>query len=524
MARQSPSPGRAKGVAASGPAGRRRSARRPSTPAAGLRALVEDSDEGMILADENGMILYANGAAERVLGYPAADLVGRIGFELVEPEHLRVAQEGFGRCLANPDLSVASDVVVRHRDETSRPIAVKLVNRLAVPGVNAVVVHFREVSPGAPTRDLALEPADNYRTLFYNAPVGLGVADLDGTLLAFNDAMLQPGGYSREDIQRLGNVARLYCHATERDRVLELARSQGRVWREEVQFRRKDGSCYDTLLSLTPVQYGGRSCWYAAVEDITGRKQVEERQRQLEGRLRQAQKMEAVGNMTAGISHDFNNILSVITMSADLMAEALEREETHLRDHVADLQEAAQLGAATVRKLLAFSRHADLHREPIDLTEVVSGLHTMVRRLAPEPVRLDIKVVPGAVADVDPSALEQMVLNLVTNACDAMPGGGRLTIEAAPMVLSAAERPGEWMEPGPYARVMVTDTGIGMDPRTRARAFEPFFTTKRAGAGTGLGLAMVYGLVKQQEGFVDLQSEVGTGTSVSLYFPRRAEG
>jgi two-component system, cell cycle sensor histidine kinase and response regulator CckA len=496
-------------------AGRRRPAPDSTSIGAAHRALVEESEEGMILADEDGRILFANGAAAKLLGRSPADLVGSIGFDLVRPEHLQVAREEFGRSLANPGLVVALQVDVLQPDDTARTLAVKLVNRLPVPGITAVVVNFHEAATAARS-----SANDRYRDLFYHAPIGLGIADLEGRLLAFNDAILRPGGYTREDIERLGNVALLYANQADRDRVLGLARSQGFVWREEVQFRRKDGTSYDALISLSPVEFGGRPCWYSAVEDITDHKRSEQERRVLEGRLRQAQKMEAVGNMTAGIAHDFNNLLTVIGVNADLMVEVLEREQHALRGEAVELRESTRRAAATVRKLLAYGRKADLRRERTDLAGVVGRLHTTIERLAPEPVRIALAAEPGAVADVDPSAVEQILLNLVTNARDAMPGGGTLAIAVRPIVLSPEGSPAEWIKPGAYGLVSVTDSGVGMDERTRARVFEPFFTTKRGGAGTGLGLAMVYGLVKQQEGFVLVESTLGEGTTVRLFFPR----
>ncbi len=496
--------------------GRRSAAPGRGLPGSAMRALVDDSAEGMILADQDGRILFANAASEPLLGYSPAELEGRIGFDFCRPDHLPIAREAFGRALARPGEAITLEADVIRRDGTARSLAVRLVNRLPVPAVNAVVVHFREAT--RPPAISSPEDPEQFRGLFQAAPIGLGVADLDGTLLAFNDAILQPGGYTREDIVRLGNVARLYADPAERDRVLALARTQGYVWRHEVQFRRKDGSSYDALLSLTPVRLGGRPCWYAAVEDLTDQKRAEEQRRQLEADLRQAQKMEAVGKMTAGIAHDFNNLLSIVVMNADLMAEALEREGREVTAGLVELQEAAQRGAAMVRKLLGFSRHTALVLEPTDLAAVVEGLRSMVRRLAPESIACELRLTAGGMAQADTAAVEQMILNLVTNACDAMPGGGSLIIEVSPAVLSVAERPAEWMEPGSFVRVSVTDTGVGMDPRTQARVFEPFFTTKPPGAGTGLGLAMVYGLVKQHGGFVEVRSRVGHGTTVSLYF------
>jgi PAS domain S-box-containing protein len=363
-------------------------------------------------------------------------------------------------------------------------------------------------------------PDDPYRAIFEAAPIGLGVADLDGRLLVFNRAMLRPGGYEREDILAIGNVARLYYRDADRDRVLALARDQGFVWRHEVQFRRKDGTPYDTLLSLAPLYYEGRRCWLSSVEDITDRKRAEARQRELQGQLMQAQKMEAVGRMTAGIAHDFNNVLSVITGSAQLLARSLGHEAAAANEDLTELQHAADRGVAMVRKLLGYSRQAELTLHPTDLTAVVQGLRGMLRRLVPERIGIDVRGDGASAAEVDTAAVEQMVVNLVTNARDAIAGDGTISLDVRPVVVCAGGASPAWLPPAAYVRLTVTDTGCGMDEATRARVFQPFFTTKAAGAGTGLGLAMVYGLAKQQRGFVDVQSELGRGTTVTVYFQR----
>jgi len=475
---------------------------------------VEDSDDGMILADGAGIILYANPASEPLLGRRPADLLGTSGFDMCLAEHLPLARDKFASCLAQPGRVVSLQVDINHAAGDTRTLTVRLVNRLSEPGVGAVVVHFREFTD----RKLDQQEEEHYRAVFESAPIGLGVADLEGHLLVFNKAMMQPGGYTREDILAIGNVAHLYCRLADRERALAIAQKQGFLWRHEVQFRAKSGSCYDTLLSLAPVQFGGRRCWLAAVEDITERKQAEEQQRQLEAQLRQAQKMEAVGQMTAGIAHDFNNVLSVIIGSADVIAGALGKD-ARLED-LTELRTAAERGSAMVRKLLGYSRQAALKVEPTDLVSLVDGLRGMLRHLVPDPITIDVRGSRGSVAAVDPSAVEQIVLNLVTNARDAMAGRGTLRIDVSPTVFREGEAPAPWMTAGAYVQLSVTDTGIGMDEVTRARVFEPFFTTKPAGVGTGLGLSMVYGLVKQQRGYIDVLSEPGKGTTVSLYFPQ----
>jgi two-component system, cell cycle sensor histidine kinase and response regulator CckA len=484
-----------------------------------FQTLVEQSHEGMILADENGIIAWINLAAAALLGSTPRELVGRNGFDLCRPEHLPQAHEAFARCLSDPRQAVPLRVDARRGEGQFRPLDVRLLNRLADAGIRAVVVYLSDAI--APDAGLAGQSGDMpYRTLFEDALVGLGVADMEGNLLAFNDAMLEPGGYTRDDIHRIGNVARLYAGSDDRDRILGIARTEGRVWREAVQFQRKDGSLYDTLLTLVPVRFMGRPCWYATVEDVTEQKRAEAERMQLEAKLRQAQKMEAVGRMTSGIAHDFNNVLTVILANAGLMADALPRD-AHVRRDLEELQAATHRGVSMIQKLLGFSRNAPLQIVPTDLRVLATRLLGSLRHLLPGNISVEVTGADHCMAAADPAAVEQMLTNLVTNARDAMEGGGVLRIEVGPVVLTRAEletRP--WMTPGEYTRLSVIDSGMGMDEATRARAFEPFFTTKAVGIGTGLGLPMVYGLVKQQRGFIDVESVSGRGTSIHLYFPR----
>ncbi|HUF75059.1 MAG TPA: ATP-binding protein [Longimicrobiales bacterium] len=361
----------------------------------------------------------------------------------------------------------------------------------------------------------------SYKALFDEALVGMGVADLHGNLLAFNDAMLAPGGYTREDIEAMGNVAHLYASRDERERVLQRVREHGYVWREEVQFLRKDGSAYDALLTLTPVRFMEQPCLYATVEDVTEQKRLQEQRRELEASLFKAQKMEAVGQMTAGIAHDFNNLLAIIRASCDMLTLCLDSEAEETKEHLESVRDASQRGAEMIQKLLGFSRTADLDLAPVELGELVEQMRGMIRAVAPSLIEITVQCVEGSIAICDRAAVEQMVLNLATNARDAMPEGGALRLVVEPWTA----RPGEpskppWIPEGEYVRVAVVDTGCGMDEKVRARALEPFFTTKPPGAGTGLGLPMVYGLAKQQGGFLELLSEPGSGTTVNLYFRR----
>ncbi len=257
----------------------------------------------------------------------------------------------------------------------------------------------------------------------------------------------------------------------------------------------------------------------AFIEDIRPRQELEAERQRVEGQLRQTQKMDALAQLTGGIAHDFNNMLTVILANAELIAGVIGDD----KDAQADLEElrtAARRGTAMVRKLLGFSRRERLVLQAVKLDQLVREVANQLRNLFPEPVRFDVRSDGTPDIQADTNAIEQILLNLLTNARDALFDGGEVIVQTSRVLLNAEDtRRDGWGAPGEYACLSVTDTGIGMDEGTRARLFEPFFTTKPPGLGTGLGMAMIYGLVKQHGGFVVVESQPKSGTTVRVHFP-----
>src|SRR2546429_1913069 len=390
---------------------------------------------------------------------------------------------------------------------------------LASDGIGAIVVE--DTARRHAERALRRSGAD-YRAIVEQATYGLYRSSLEGRFLKVNPALVAMLGYDSEaEVLALELDRDVYVDAAERTRNIEVARTLERVSGVQVQWKRRDGHHITVRLSGRVVRSeggGDLKGFEMMAEDVT-------EQRTLERALQQARKMETIGRLTSGIAHDFNNLLTVILAQGNLMAKALSDATPEVRRDLQELTDAARRGAELVHRLLGFSRHETLDLRPLSVPEWIrEELHTL-RRLLPATIEIRCDTEPAAgVVEADSGALEQILLNLATNARDAMSDGGTLHLDVRRTRLDAEDRPlHAWVQPGVYVCLSVSDTGAGMDRQTQARVFEPFFTTKPAGVGTGLGMAMVYGLVKQHKGFVHMYSEVGQGTTVKLYLPLALE-
>jgi PAS domain S-box-containing protein len=352
--------------------------------------------------------------------------------------------------------------------------------------------------------------------LLANVRDSVVVTDLDGVVTYWNEGATRLFGWTAAEMLGRPLVERL--PASERAAAAELLRgiAGGRDWRGEWHDYRKDGTrvWIDAHASLLKDGRGRPVGILGLALDISDRKR-------LEHQYLQAQKMEAVGLLAGGVAHDFNNLLTVITGYGALLLEGLGPGDPN-RELVAEITRAGDQAAALTRQLLAFSRKAVLTPRPLDLNAVVHDTEKMLRRLLGEDVRLATQLYPAlGLVHADPGHVQQVLFNLAVNARDAMPTGGRLTIETQNVYLDEAYcQAHAEVRPGPYVMLAVSDTGCGMTPDVQSRAFEPFFTTKEPGKGTGLGLATVHGIVRQSGGHVWVSSEPGAGTTFKVYLPR----
>ncbi|HTK96171.1 MAG TPA: PAS domain S-box protein [Terriglobales bacterium] len=361
------------------------------------------------------------------------------------------------------------------------------------------------------------ESEARYRSQVQSAVYGIYRSSVEDRFLDVNPALVAMLGYdSAEELLSVSLAHEVYEDPEDRVRLIRQYTSSHKVDSEQVRWKKKDGTQISVRLSGRAIMgaTGEAVAFEMIAEDVTERHALEEQ-------LRQSQKMEAVGRLAGGVAHDFNNLLTVIKGYSELMLDQLEGADP-MRAEVEEIQRAADRAASLTRQLLAFSRQQVLAPKVIDLNSVVSNMDKLLKRLLGEDVDL-LTVLDSKIGTVraDPGQIEQVIMNLAVNARDAMPKGGKLTVETSNVALDELyARDHATVRPGNYVMLSVSDTGIGMDPVTRSHVFEPFFTTKEQGKGTGLGLSTVYGIIKQSGGYIWVYSEVGIGTTFKVYLPR----
>jgi len=465
-------------------------------------------------------IIYVNDAFERETGYSREEAVGQPVRILHGPATSRTEAARLDAELG-ARRGARAELVHYRKSGEEMPVELEIVPIVDEEGNCTHLVSVeRDISERYRAERAARESQERFELVARATNDVIWDWDVEAGTVWWNDNLGIVFGHDRQQVLPGIESWSNRVHPDDRDRLLagvrELIDGEDRHWRDEYRFRRGDG----TWAVVVDRAFAIRDDRGRVIRMIGSMLDVTE-QREMDERLRQSQKLEAVGQLTGSVAHDFNNLLTVIMGNSELLTRRLEGD-SGLRALAEMTGTAAQRGAELTHRLLAFARRQPLEPKLVDVGKLVSGMDGLLRRTLSEDI--DIEIVRGGglwIVEVDPGQLELALLNLAINARDAMPGGGQLTVETANVWLNDAyveENPGA--SPGQHVLVSVSDTGAGMPREVMDQAFEPFFTTKDVGKGSGLGLSMVYGFVKQSGGHIKIYSEMAEGTSVKLYFPR----
>ncbi len=480
------------------------------------RVLLEQTQEA-IAVSVDGFVTYANPACVEMFGYKKP-LIGVPVTIFFAPGSREQVEEIVQHRVAGRPAPELYEAVGLRGDGTTFAVELR-VAPVEFEGREGSQAILRDITGRKRMEAEVRGSEERYRLLFERNLAGVYRSTPDGRLLECNRAFARMMGYASPAEAMAQPGSAYHAGAEERAQFLDRLRREGSLVNYENQARRKDGGLIWIVenVSLIRSEDDGEEIILGTVFDMTERRRLEEQ-------LRQSQKMEAVGRLAGGIAHDFNNLLTVVTGYSELLLAELPEGDPR-RESAEEIRQAGSRAAALTQQLLAFSRRQVLAPRVLDLNAVVAGMERMLRRVIGEDVELTTALEPELWrARADPGQIEQVILNLVVNARDAMPRGGRLTIETANVELDE-KFAGLYatIHPGPHVMLAVSDTGVGMDAELQSRLFEPFFTTKERGKGTGLGLSTVYGIVKQSGGSIWVYSEPGHGTTFKIYLPRCEE-
>ncbi len=490
---------------------------------AGLLALLlEHAPSAVALLDRDLRYLAVSRRYLADFRLEEATVVGRLHYE-VFPEIPERWREIHRRCLAGEPARAEADPFPRA--DGSRDWVHWEVHpwRTASGEVGGLLLFSEVITARKHEADRLAASEARYRALFEQSAAGVGLVESGtGRFLAINDRFSAMLGYAPDEL-----VGRHWLELTHPDDVAAdqagvlRMHETGAPHRREKRYLRKDGSVVWVRVSVAPVQVPGLppTTQVAVVQDVTEARLAEQQ-------FHQAQKLESIGRLAGGVAHDFNNLLTAIQSCVTALREDLAAGRPAQAGDVEEIGDAARRAVELTRQLLAFARKHEVAPAPLDLNEVVRGSQKLLRRLLGDGVRLQLSPQPGLWPVLaDRGQLEQVLVNLAVNARDAMPAGGTLAVETANAEVGPGEAAADpHLQPGQWVRLTVRDTGTGMAPEVRQHLFEPFFTTKAEGKGTGLGLATVYGIVRQAGGHVHVESAPGQGTAIQVCLPRWGGG
>lgn len=480
-----------------------------------FRAVTENSRDAIIIVDCQSQILFANTACEKQFGYKNSELVGQ-SITMLMPEPLRELHlRGFQRYLETNVKKLnwnSIEVVGLKNDQSEFPFEIAF-SEFEIKSERFFSGTIRDLTERKQAEQALRKSEEQFRSLYENAPLGIYRSTPDGRILMANPAILRMINFTLEEVLAQNFNEKTVEAKSKRRWFQEKIEREGEIKGYETIWLRRDGTPVFVRENARCVRAPDNTVLYyeGTVEDISGRRQLEEQ-------LRQAQKMEAVGQLAGGVAHDFNNILTIITGYSDLTLRRLPLDDP-LRRNVQEVIKAGDRATTLTKQLLAFSRKQILAPKILNLNAVVADMNEMLRRLIGEDIDFVSILDPelGSI-EADRGQIEQVLLNLVVNARDAMPNGGQLIMQTAIVnneeVFTQIEKVNQ---PEQFVMLTISDSGVGIDAATRERIFEPFFTTKES--GTGLGLSTTYGIVKQSGGQIKVFSEKGAGTTFKIYFP-----
>jgi len=488
-----------------------------------FRALAENSIASIFII-QGEKYVYINPAFTRMTGYDLEDLSSMNFWDLIHPDMRDlVRSRGMAR-------QKKEDVPPRYELKFIAKSGRESVGDFGATytefnGKPAILASVFDITEHKRIEEALQKSEERYRSIVENAIEGIFQTTPDGRYVSANPALARMYGYDspRELIDSIANIETdQYVNPLDRITMKMLYEKYGYVEKYETQLYRKDKSRIWVSMNARVVQDAdGAVLFYeGTAEDITSRKKAEEEKRSLQSQLLQAQKMEAIGTLAGGVAHDFNNILTALIGYGNLLQMNIEKDNP-LRVYVDQIIASSEKAANLIQSLLAFSRKQVIELRPYKVRTIITGIEKLLKRLLTEDIELKVTLSDKkSTIMADITQMDQVLMNLATNARDAMPGGGRLIIEATEVELDEAFIAAHgYGQPGTHALISVSDTGTGMDEATQERIFNPFFTTKEVGKGTGLGLSTVYGIIKQHNGYIEVESEPGRGTTFRIYFP-----
>lgn len=489
-----------------------------------LTQMMDHSPAVIFLKDRQGRFLLANRMFEQLYGLKRHKVLGRTARDLFPPQEAEAFQASERQVLETGEMLVVDERVERPEGPKVY-LSVKFPLRDGAGRITGVGVVSTDITERVQVEMALKESEELYRAVFESIPDSLVISRLeDGRCLTVNPNFCALSGFTPQEV--LGKSVLdlgLYHDPQDRQRLLRALEREGEVHNLEIRFRNKSGQVVDVLVSASRLRYQGQDCLLAVARDISDQRRMEQENRSLEAQLIQAQKMEALGLLAGGVAHDFNNLL--LAAQGYLSLHFQERDSQRRQEYLEKISRILERGIELVQRLLTFGRKGGGERCQVDLNQLVNEALEIMAPAIPGRVRLEKRLASGVwPLWADAGQLEQVLVNLVSNAIDAMPQGGELAVETGNVELDQDyARTHLEVRPGRYVLLKVSDTGQGMDQQTLQRIFEPFFTTKKPGKGTGLGLSTVYGIVQDHGGHLECRSQPGQGTEFLIYLPAGEE-